>query len=114
MSQLGQANKHRIINRFILGMAIWMAILLTITFVQSDYSRGSFFLVAIGVSLVYFAISCWLRPNRSDIGIVGTKVNPVIEKDVRESRNVFSFMDIFLMPGQLLGSWIFGIVSLRK
>ena len=44
MSQLEQADKHRIINRFILGVAIWMVILVIITFVQNDYSRGSIFL----------------------------------------------------------------------
>ena len=114
MSQLEQADKYRIINRFIFGVVIWMVILVIITFVQNDYSRGVFFLSAMGISLVYFAISCFLRPKRSDIGSVGVKVNPVLEKDVRESRNQFTLVEIFLLPGYILGSWIFGVFSLRK
>ena len=116
MKSKEQYEKRKIIKRFILSIAIWMMILVIITFVQNDYSRGLFFLVAIGVSLVYFAISCFIRPKKSDTGIIGptTSINPIVEKDVIERSNLFTIVETFLLPGWILGSLIFGIFSLRQ
>jgi hypothetical protein len=105
--------RKKIIIRFILGMAIWIAILLTITFIQSSYSRGLFFLVALGISLAYFIIASFMHAYGDDTKAVGTTYSPYVQVENRGSA-FLQLTEIILVPGWVLGSWILGIFSLRK
>ena len=116
MAQNKYVNKKKVINRFILGMSIWMATILIITFVQSSHTRGLFFLVAIGVSFVYLAIAHVFQPRIDDkTGWYGQPVDdPFARKAVSNTYSVLAFIQVLFWPGRILGSWIFGIISLRQ
>ena len=105
-------NKSDVIKRFILGTVIWVAILLTITFIQGSYSRSLFFLVAMGISLAYFVVAQFVPSSYRKDG-EDTRVN-LYSHSANRNTSFIVTMEIVLVPGWILGSWIFGIFSLRK
>jgi len=112
MSPDKYVNKSEIIKHFILGIAVWMAILLVITFIQSSYSRGLFFLVATGISLAYFVIAQFVPSSYRKDG-EDTRVN-LYSQSANRNTSYIATMEIVLVPGWILGSWIFGILQLSN
>ena len=89
-----------------------MEILLIITFIQSSYSRDIFFLIAIGISLAYFVITQFV-PSSYRKDTEDPRVN-IYSQSANRNTSFIVTMEILLVPGWILGSWIFGIFSLRQ
>jgi len=118
MKQNIENDRNGIIIRFLIGMAIWIGILLIITFWQSSYSRGLFFLSTMGISFAYILLCHIFQPSifpRTEHRNTFYDRGLSTQLGSPDSHGSFVvLMELILVPGRMLGACIFGILQLRS